>query len=365
MAISRRPKAKAVLIISGINWNSPIQRHHQFAHYFCKRGFDVDFLEGMKTSKIGLQSLRRAWLNRRTSNNSRVNLLPNGLRIVSMKIMPPSRMSKSVNNFLFFLQRTMLRKRYDLIVTFVPVDIVPWVRVYTKGVIWYDCVRAFKIWGGYSSALYENEKELIQAADIFTCDSFFIKEVYADSVVDGSSPNQIIPPFPDFDSIAPLSRKPIRIGYFGSLGEHVDLNLFNILAQRGFELHYWGSDEPPSFVKNHGYFELEETLLNSLVSTVDILLIPYLSNVDGVYPAKLNQALSTGLPVFSSRFYDSVRMSEFLYIYESDTNLINQLGDFDYVEWKNKNKKIKEVVVGNSLEDFEGALTAILNQHKI
>jgi len=330
---------KRALVISGIAWDATYQRHQLNANILAELGYQVDFLQSCKTSRIGfsrifyfllLKFMKAFGYNKSCAMH---NFKNSNVKVISSSLLPPGgKLNYLCNRFIFrFLLSHKLHKKYDLIFYYVPIDIVDFLERNEETLVIYDCVRAFSQWGGYHECLYKNEKKLVSYADHILCDSFYLKDIHLPSIANPNKVVQLIPPVEVKRNDFIVEHERInKIGYFGSISDHIDLEVFFLLIEKGYEIYYWGGDEShlPVEVRRMGYEADQNVLLQQIVDTCDALIIPYKGKMNGVYPAKLSISLSSGLPVYCSSFYDSDKLLDIIYVYSSKNELLTMLSDF-------------------------------------
>jgi len=350
---------KKALIFSGISWDDTIQRHHYITFELLDKGYQVDFIESIPSSKVTFNKLFSRIKTNPSSNRKKVEI-PLGLKIKKIKILPSGYMILDLFNIfiynLFF--SSTLDNKYDLVINYLPIK---WCKNVIErisfDILVYDCVRNFEAWGGYPSSIIYLDKYFIEKSDYVLCDSFFLK----DKIIDIRKDNiiQILPSLglsPNFRINTVTKNVEIKkIVYFGTISHHIDVLLLKKLSLEGYEIHFWGIDELNlDFIVNHGFVTDMEKLIETMSKVGDAIIIPYKGNMNGVIPAKLLQALYTQLPVFSSLFYDSIRLNKYLYVYENEVDLLNKLREFDTDSFKSKYSNIELFIEKNrDLKFFE------------
>jgi hypothetical protein len=108
---------KKALIISGIKWNTTIQRHHEVAKLLSRNGYNVDFLEGVVGSKFSFKKLIAKILSvARQSRNSEVPV-DGGIRVIKSPFINPQKGLFAIFNNIKLRQLCAnLEQEYDLIV---------------------------------------------------------------------------------------------------------------------------------------------------------------------------------------------------------------------------------------------------------
>ncbi|MEZ8464769.1 hypothetical protein AB6D04_10925 [Vibrio splendidus] len=364
-------KKDKVLIISGVFWNAPYQRHHLNSELLVKKGFEVDFVEGCRVSKVTLPkifTLLKSKLGKIKSRNSRLdgNVTPNNnFKILNSYLLPPGgKITRLINRVIYtLLMKRTLEENYDFVLVYAPTDLFEFLNKKNSTVI-YDCVRAFSKWGGYHKSILEIESSIARRADYIFCDSFYIKDKY---LCNYSNVIQLIPPFTSgINRFGERELIEIRsIGYFGSISEHVDIDVFSFLIESGYQVHFWGQVESGTLdrrVVDHGYVSNQEVLNSEIKKYCDGLIIPYSKPLDGVYPAKLSISFLTGLPIFTTLFYDSIVLDDLLYTYKSKNDLLNTICNFDFIDYEERKKIIQNYVSSNSVEEYESRFLSFFNK---
>ncbi|HIF9339278.1 TPA: hypothetical protein ACX6RO_003401 [Photobacterium damselae] len=356
-------KNKTALIVSGVAWNETWQRHQTNAMLLVNMGFQVDYINGIKTSKPTLNKIcnklkavfkKKEILSIKNKSNKKINIIP------SFFIPPLGSFSKVINQIIYKMYyKNKLLSSYDVVIYYVPVDVYSEFNQIGCYKI-YDCVRAFKSWGGYSQTLYQNEEMICKTVDKIICDSFFIKDRYLSNY----DVEQLIPynEYNNRNIPNPKSSIISNICYFGSVSDHIDINLLNLLSKH-YRVHIWGKIDPTislsNNIKYHGYISDQDKLFSEINENSDAILIPYVGNMDGVFPAKLIASFSLNIPVFTSRFYDAMKMNNMLYIYDDYDSLISMLDSFNYDEYQ-KNSTDRDLLLEQSSEYFNKFKNIIL-----
>jgi len=356
---------KKVLILAGIYWDDTFQRHQQFATYFTQMGYEVYFVEHIISTKF---SFSKVWqvikgkVGKKRDKVKKEQIKPDNVTVINLKLLNPMKglfdiyNRNKINSFL-----KIYGKEFDIVVNYLPIQTTLYFQnqVNTKIKI-YDCVRNFSAWQGYSKNVGQYEKKIVKASDLILTDSYYLtnkmREFSTDKV------RQFLPVVTKdwMRGVENASRRSIseikRIGYFGTVDEHVDVEVFAFLNSIGVQVHIWGivKTEIPCDYVYYGYEVNMEVLSRQIVEKVDSLIIPYKDNMDGVIPAKMMQCIYTGLPIFISEFYDSKVLEEYLYVYSTREQLMSLLQGFDGDNHKHKQIKIKEFIeTKNDVQQYE------------
>ena len=143
-------------------------------------------------------------------------------------------------------------------------------------------------------------------------------------------------------------RSPVKnisdFGYFGTIDQHIDVEVFRILTDNGYRVHIWGKIDknPGTNCIYHGFQKDMSVLAKEILKYSNAIIIAYKGNMDGVIPAKIMQALSTMLPVFCSTFYDSQCLKNYLYLFQKPEELIELIKKFRYDKHREKTLEIEK-----------------------
>lgn len=356
---------KKALLLTGIYWKDPLQRHQQFASYLSKLGYKVYFVEHIVSSKFSFKKVIKLFKVVKSKRTDQQNEIPPHVHLVNMRFINPGKGLFAIVNFLKVIKMTkVLGKKYDLVINYLPINTTRFIlnNVESKKII-YDCVRNFIGWGGYYKNIQKEEEHLSQIVNAIFCDSYYLKNKFRNAEV------PVIQFFPIANDKwlegCVIKRNILeikKIGYFGTIDKHIDVNAFKLLINRGYEIHFWGVIECEIDLKlyKHGYVKDLEVLASQIITTVDAIVLPYRGNMDGVIPAKMLQALSTRLPVFCSNFYDSRCLKKYMYIYNNKKELLELISDYSLKQHMKKIKGTEEFLGGknesNQFEKFKHAI---------
>lgn len=344
---------KTALILSGVYWNDTIQRHHQFTYYLVKAGYRVVFVEHIVSSRFTVRRLFRA-INRGGKNAVKAeNAIPENVVIKNQGFVNPgSGILKVINEKKAKELVNAVGRDFDLVISYLPINTTRFiVDKLNCGLIIYDCVRNFTDWekGMYYDSIGKEENLLLDRCDKVFADSYFLvdylKKKTEKPIV------QFLPIANDAwrrgcaEGHGDVS-KIKNIGYFGTVGSSINKNHFAKLWECGYSIHIWSDKADLGGIEftDHGYKSDLTELASDVCNTCDAIVIPYRDNVDGVIPAKLVQCLYSQKPVFITEFYDSLKLSEYLYVYKDEVDLIDQLAHFDEAAHNEKIKRINEIV---------------------
>ncbi|RKI37717.1 hypothetical protein D7V86_20885 [bacterium D16-51] len=356
---------KKALLLTGISWMDPLQRHQQFASYLSKLGYEVYFVEHIVSSKFSIKKVIQLFKTAKLNRTRPKNEIPSHVHLVNMGFINPGNGFFALVNFFKVIKMLKVYgKKYDLVINYLPINTTRFIlnNIERKNTI-YDCVRNFNGWGGYYKSIEKEEAYLSSIVNAIFCDSFYLKNKFRNAEV------PVIQFFPIANdkwlegcAIKKDIMKIKKIGYFGTIDKHIDINVFKLLINRGYEIHFWGVIECEVDLKlyRHGYVKDLGVLASQIIATVDAILLPYRGNMDGVIPAKMFQALSTKLPVFCSNFYDSRYLNKYIYVYNSKKELVELMSNYTLKQHMEKVKCIDEFLGGkdesNQFQKFKRAI---------
>lgn len=348
---------KKILILSGINWNDTLQRHQRIAKFLANNNYQVYFIENIISSKF---TIKKAWnkIFYKRSNINIQNEVFKNIKIYNKKFLNPHGIFKPYNHIQVKKLLNEIGIEFDVIINYLPIETTNYILKKCKyRILIYDCVRDFQNWGGYPKNIQKYEKILLKEVNWILVDSYYLKNKIAQK-----SNKNIIQILPTIDLQEYKIYKKIydrkidkikKLTYFGTIGEHIDIELLNYLTKY-FKINIIGkidsnikiSDKIKIYKFENNLTKLAEKIIN----ISDALIIPYKGNMDGVIPAKLMQSLATGLPVFVSKFYDSISLNDKVYIFENKENLKEIIKKFNYEEFIQR-KKIYENFIKANIEE--------------
>lgn len=341
---------KKALILSGIYWNDSFQRHQQFTLYLLKMGYEVYFIEHIISTKFSIKKFINILLNYKKDKKIINNSKPKNLHVLNMKFINPQNGFFKLINYIKVLKllKIIEEKKFDLIINYLPINTTRFIleKVFTSKLV-YDCVRDFENWDGcIKKNIKIEEKLLFEKSDIIFTDSYYLKEKLKKS---NKKIIQFLPVANDYWIRGCQRVKKVtqirKIGYFGTIGKHIDTEILKKLKKDNYELHFWGIKEKGMKFQDyvyHGYKDNLTELAEEIIENVDAIILPYNKLLKGVIPAKMLQALTTFLPVFMVEFYDSKKLKEYIYIYNNYIDLREQLKNFSEEDFFIKKNKIKD-----------------------
>lgn len=340
---------KNAVILSGIAWDTSLQRHHNIANWLYEMGYNVFFVEKITSSKFSFKKLYQKIKIRK--KGVKINNPRNNINVISYKFLNPE--FKRYNKRLCDKIINELPENIDLVINYLPIETTLYFldKLNYKKLI-YDCVRDFSNWGGYCRSIIEIEKEIISRSNLIFTDSYYLtnklQNIYKDKNI-----VQLLPIFEKFQEEIcneKINNKINSMVYFGQLGNHVDADLLKQLSENNITINIIGDISVDlNFKYNYfGFFSDKRKMIEKIIETSDAIIIPYKGNMDGVIPVKTLESLATLKPVFISSFYDSRVLSDYLYVYDSCDDLKEKILNFNDDEYLQRIKKIKKFLADNT-----------------
>ncbi|KAF7775444.1 hypothetical protein PCIT_a1637 [Pseudoalteromonas citrea] len=355
---------KRVLILSGVNWDATFQRHHKVAEFFIDDGYDVDFVSGIKSTSLFTFKRWYSYLKAKfcTKPRSHSNPYPSS-DFFEYKCFNIPHVTFLNDISAKILCRNMRYDNYDHIIVYVPCSFTKSVLslVSTDHLV-YDCVRNFSDWPNISKNVILNEKDLLCLANTILVDSYYLRDKLTR---EHHNVFQILPSVSDISlpkyECNPIRKTITKLAFFGTISSHFDMSILKVLESKSIELLFWGVDDlgivdEYDFITAMGYESNETSLLESIMSNSDGIIIPYKGVMNGVIPAKIMQCLLTGMPVFISDFYDSRIMKDNLYIYKNPNELGHLLSSFSFENHECKSEYNVELAKENLDSKFNKKL---------
>ncbi|WP_010361473.1 hypothetical protein [Pseudoalteromonas citrea] len=334
------------------------------AEFFIDDGYDVDFVSGIKSTSLFTFKRWYSYLKAKfcTKPRSHSNPYPSS-DFFEYKCFNIPHVTFLNDISAKILCRNMRYDNYDHIIVYVPCSFTKSVLslVSTDHLV-YDCVRNFSDWPNISKNVILNEKDLLCLANTILVDSYYLRDKLTR---EHHNVFQILPSVSDISlpkyECNPIRKTITKLAFFGTISSHFDMSILKVLESKSIELLFWGVDDlgivdEYDFITAMGYESNETSLLESIMSNSDGIIIPYKGVMNGVIPAKIMQCLLTGMPVFISDFYDSRIMKDNLYIYKNPNELGHLLSSFSFENHECKSEYNVELAKENLDSKFNKKL---------
>lgn len=318
-----------VVVLSSIDWGTTWQRHQMFAAGFAADDRDVFFVENTGFRDPSWKDLPRLGarilnlLAPRKAGGS--NPVPPGLRVISPRVLPPTRhLFRALNSrfLLPALRRQLsaagLRPGAACVVYVATATTVELARSLAPAAVVYDCASNFRAHPAAPADFAERERELLDMADQVVCDSDFLYEQKKAEHPRVEKIHQGVPA--DFFRLSPPDGS--GFCYYGTWSRDLDPRLVDALADAGFKTAVRGftkGDAPPLSPKVKRHEPVDRGALAASLSPYDGFLLPYRLTpfLMGVVPAKIYEVLATGRPVIASPLPSLKALEGLIYVGET------------------------------------------------
>lgn len=320
-----------VVILSSIDWDTAWQRHQIFAAAFAAEGREVFFVENTGFRNPAWKDLSR--LGRRIRNlafpkaAAGSNLSPEGVRILSPRVLPPTwALFRLLNSRLFLpalrgeLAEAGLRRGASLLVYVPTATTIELVQTLKPGAVLYDCASNFRDHPQAPRDFARLERELLSLADQVVCDSDFLFEQKRAEHPRVDKIHQGVPK--EFFGLPAPRGTWDDFVYYGTWSRDLDESFVDALAAAGFKTTVRGfakADAPAlaPAVKRHA--PIAPKKLAASLAPYEAIMMPYRVNpfLLGVIPAKIYECLATGRPVIATPLPSLKALEGLIYIGET------------------------------------------------
>jgi len=302
-------KEKNIVFIAELDWKGLHNQSQVMALGFANIGYNVFYINRMLQRWPRIEHIIRYL--KPTKEKGFVNTYPHppkNLNTINLRLGPPVNWLRIVNRFI--IKRTLKKykiKNPIIIVyspTFNAIDII---NLLKPDVVSYICYHNFNANVSLPDVLL-SEKELIKISDVLFADSLYlqnrIKEISGGKKVFRSPPGVYYKSFHRAYRGDEVNRCK-NIYYYGGIGPHLDLSLYESLAKK-FNVVFIGVVDPVIRKKIPANIEIRPPVANlelpKILKDADILAILYKdsSYIRGVIPAKFFECLATGKPLLVS-----------------------------------------------------------------
>ncbi|MDX6769820.1 MAG: oligosaccharide flippase family protein [Elusimicrobiota bacterium] len=326
-----KPGRRQVVVLSTIDWDTAWQRHQIFAAAFAARGDEVFFVENTGFRNPSWRDLPRVWRRLRNqafpSAVSGSNSIPDGVRVLSPRVLPPTwRLFRALNSRVFIprlleqLRRAGLRDGADCVVYAPTPTIVELARRLRPAAVLYDCASNFRGHAHAPADFAETERALLALADEVVCDSDFLHEQKRAEHPRVTKIHQGVPA--DFFGLKPPRGTWDDACYYGTWSGDLDERVPDALAAAGLSVTVRGftkGNAPPTSPAVRRFPPVERGALAKSLEEHEVFLLPYRLTpfLMGVIPAKIYECLATGRPVIAAPLPSLKAMSDFVYVAET------------------------------------------------
>jgi hypothetical protein len=322
---------KQVVVLSSIDWSTTWQRHQIFAAAFAAEGREVFFVENTGFRNPAWMDLPR--LGGRIANVLSPNAaggsnpIPDGVRVISPRVLPPTwPLFRSLNSKIFLpalkrqLEAAGLRPGAVCVVYVATATTVELAKDLLPAAVVYDCASNFRAHPQAPADFAARERELLTLADQVVCDSDYLYEQKKTEHPFVEKIHQGVPA--DFFRLPPPRGSWDSFCYYGTWSQDLDPRFVDALAAAGFKTTVRGftKGDAPAFsssVARHA--PVERGALAASLGPYEAFLLPYKLTpfLMGVVPAKIYECLATGRPVIAAPLPSLKALEGLIYIGET------------------------------------------------
>ena len=346
-----------ILYLMHVDWNWIKQRPHFIAEYLAKNGYEVDVYYKPYSKKFYVEN-----------NTELVSLKP-------IKQIKGQRFSiiQKINFWLYknSVKRIVKNNSYDYVYITHPSMFVKDL----KSKLIYDCMddnAAFSTSDKKRNDMIQREKELIQQSEIVLFSSDYLSQTVINRI--GFSPKK----YRIINNAINLSSNQIKnicsekkgwqdsdkiiLTYIGTISDWFDVELlrkvqkdysekkiiFKLYGPVDTKADFSGFDLMGS-VKHEKIFEIMEES--------DVLIMPFVLNdlIKSVNPVKLYEYIYSGKPVIATKYGETLKFSDYVYLYNSNDceSFISCLNDIQNNQLRSKRsfEEAQEFVRNNTWEN--------------
>ncbi|MFA6582913.1 MAG: hypothetical protein WCS77_01335, partial [Elusimicrobiaceae bacterium] len=308
------PKFSSVVILADSYWDSLTYHAQNMATEFLRHNYPVYFIERLpqRMPRMRFSDLKQWLFKKGYGNDTIINPRPSNLTVLGFRSLPPARWLRTLNRAIlrkaFAPHLQKLRNSTVLLISYAPtytqIDIASIIKpsetVYVS-VHNYDASTVLP-------DLLKAELEIINSRAILAADSDFnakrLKRLDThNKVVYRLAPGVDYNLFKTASTGKPTHYK--KLYYFGGIGNHLNLEIYNTLAQT-LDVTFIGvideNVKPYISQKIKLLLPVPVRELPSLIAPADMLGIFYKKSpyIDGVIPAKFFECLATTKPLLVS-----------------------------------------------------------------
>jgi len=315
-------KKTDIVMLSNCDWDSFWFQKQEFAKRYCEAGYRVVFVNRSPQRWPKLFHILRRLKPSKKGGHLK-NPRPQNLEVITPLWLPPASLLRWVSRY--FVQRTVKRTNLApgyLLITFLPTyNALDFIRYSQPGRVAYVNVHNYDADERTMPDLLRAEVELAKRADFIFGDSVFNQQRV--NRISGRSDAMLSPPGVATEAFASAWRgdeaeRRKSIGYFGGVGSHMDIELYNQLAEQ-YRVVFVGVVSPELSGELSEKIELrdpvEPSRLPNVLREFDMLAIFYTETayIDGVIPAKFFECLATRKPLLVSGLKEARQFGEVVY----------------------------------------------------
>ncbi len=345
-----------IIIISTNDWNGFWFQRQEFATRFAADGHRVFFVNRIP-QRIPKPGRILRWLFARRQVSTIVNQVPDGIIVFRPFLLPPFGFFRPLNRLLWKRAWRKLPERPvdPLLITYQPtysvLDLLPLVSA--KRLVYVN-THNYDADPSCPRALLESEAKLVRCADVLMADAAWNvgrlerckPSVSVHRAMPGVSVERFAAAFRGDEA-----QRARTIYFFGDIGRHLDVDLYNALTDR-FDIVLVGIADASTASSLSPRITLKPPVapsdLPAALGDADILSIFYKPSpyVNGIIPAKFFECLATGKPLFISGLPETLAFGDVVYAVDSDPQKAVSFADrLAELETEERRKARREVAL--------------------
>ena len=323
-------RREQVVVLSSIDWDTAWQRHQIFAAAFAASGREVFFIENTAFRNPVWRDLPRLWKRARNilrpGTVSGANPIPDGVRVLSPRVLPPTWAAFRRLNARVFLPRLLraleregLRPGAACVIYVPTATTLELARRLKPGAVLYDCASNFRAHPNAPADFAALERALLALSDQVVCDSGFL---YAQKKKEHPFVEEIHQGVPDEFFHVPPADGDGGFCYYGTWSDGLDARHVDALAAAGVPATVRGFDKvgsPPLSPAVRRLPPVPRSEVAAGLAPYAGFILPYRLTpfVMGVMPAKIYECLATGRPVIATPLPSLKALEGLIYIGET------------------------------------------------
>ncbi len=314
-----------IIIVSTNDWHGFWFQRQEFATRFAAQGHRVFYINRIP-QRIPKPGRIFRWLLAKKQVGKIYNPVPEGVAVLTPFMLPPFRLLRPVNRLLW--KRVWSRMKQDdspsspILITYQPTyNIIDLASFVGASKICYINTHVYDADPSCPKDLLRAEREIVGKADVLMADSSHNVgrlEAYKPNIsVSRAMPGVAVSRFASAFR-GDEAEKRNHFLFFGDIGRHLDIDLYNQLAG-DHQVTFVGIVDKSIIRDISEKIDVRPPVapseLPSVLREADILTIFYKpsSYVSGIIPAKFFECLATGKPVFISGLPETNRYKEAIY----------------------------------------------------
>ncbi len=323
-----------VVVVAELDWDGLHCQSHVMANGFAARGHRVLYVNRTLQRWPTLGHLQRRLRRRReTGTVNTYAQRPAGLETVTLAHLPPTSGLRTPNRILLRRQLLGFGLRRPLVVVYVPTFLaLDAAEILNADRLAYVCYHNFDA-DRVLPDLLKAEREILATARHVFADSVFLRDRI--TRLSGRDDVGLSPPGVYFERFAQARRGDeaackLSIVYFGGIGPHLDLEIYNGLAEQ-YKVVFIGVVDPRVRALLSPAIEIRPPVANSdlphALREMDIVTMFYRDSeyIRGVMPAKFFECLATGKPVITAGLRETRRFAPAIHVAEGGVEDVRRI----------------------------------------